>query len=130
MIEDTMQRKAKEMLERIDKTNEDSSIETILKAFDFLEKPLNSHIFVKIDSFQYKGKIVIPENAKHMPTRGLVVAVAEEITDIKVGDRVLYSQFAGYLLKFGDVPICRCLGYTELLSKLKPDAPVLTVEGA
>jgi co-chaperonin GroES (HSP10) len=120
----------KEMLERISNMSEEASLEEILKTFSFIEEPLNDHLFIKIDNFQYTGKIVIPEQNKRMPTKGLVVAVASSITNIKVGDRVLYSQFAGYLLKFGDVPVCRCLGYSELLGRLRPDAPILTVEGA
>lgn len=120
----------KEMLERISNMSEEPSMDEILKAYSFLEEPLNDHIFVKIDNFQYKGTIIIPDKNKRQPTKGLVIAVAPSIENIKVGDRVLYSQFAGYLLKFEDTPICRCLGYSEVLAKLRQDAPILTVEGA
>jgi co-chaperonin GroES (HSP10) len=121
---------AKQMLEREGKEQSPESIAEILQNFSFIDEMLNGHLLVKIDNFQYKGKIIIPENAKRQPTKGIVVAVAADITNIKVGDRILYSQFAGYLLKFEDTPICRCLGYSEILGKLKADAPVLSVEGA
>ena len=121
---------AKVMLERISNMSEDPSLDELLKLFSFIKRPLNGHIFIHIDNFQYKGKIIIPDKNKRQPTKGIVIAVAKDITDIVPGDRVLYSQFAGYLLKFEDVPVCRCLGYTELLAQLEPDAPVLSVEGA
>jgi co-chaperonin GroES (HSP10) len=121
---------AKQMLEREGGAQSPESIAEILQNFSFIDEMLNGHLLVKIDNFQYKGKIIIPENAKRQPTKGIVVAVAADITNIKVGDRILYSQFAGYLLKFEDTPICRCLGYSEVLGKLKGDAPVLSVEGA
>jgi co-chaperonin GroES (HSP10) len=121
---------AKEMVERISNMSEDPSLEELLKLFSFIEKPLNEHVFIHIDNFQYKGKIIIPEKNKRSPTKGVIVAVGDNIKDLVPGDRVLYSQFAGYLLKFEDVPVCRCLGYSELLAKLRSDAPVLSVEGA
>lgn len=121
---------AKEMLERVPQNTKEESLEDMLKSFSFLKRVLNNHVFVKIDNFQYKGSIIIPENAKRQPTKGIVVGVSADIIDIVVGDRVLYSQFAGYLLKFGETPLCRCLGYTEILGILESDAPILTVEGA
>ena len=131
--ESSVHRGAKEMLERIQNLPEEPPLEDIVKSFGFLEEVLNDHIFVRIDNFQYKGSIIIPEKNKRSPTKGLVVAVAKNVEDtygIHIGDRVLFSQFAGYLLKFEDTPICRCLGYAELLGKLRKDSPVLTVEGA
>jgi chaperonin GroES len=94
------------------------------------ERLLNSHIAVAIDKFVYSGSIVIPEVAKRRPTKGLVVAVADNVTDIKVGDRVLYSQFAGYLLIFENMPAMRMLGYEEILGILKKDSPELVSEGS
>ena len=123
----------KEMLERIQNMGEEPSVDEIVASFGFLEEPLNDHIFVRIDNFHYKGTIIIPDKNKRSPTKGLVVAVAKSVEDaygIHVGDRVLFSQFAGYLLKFEDTPVCRCLGFSELLSKLRKDAPILSVEGA
>ena len=94
------------------------------------DRLLNSHIAVAIDGFHYSGKLVIPENAKRRPTKGRVIAVADNVTDVKVGDRVLYSQFAGYLLVFENMPPMRMLGYEEILGILKKDSPELVAEGS
>jgi co-chaperonin GroES (HSP10) len=94
------------------------------------ERMLNDHIAVVIDSFHYSGKLVIPENAKRQPTKGRVVAVADNIGDIQVGDRILYSQFAGYMLAFEGLPRMRILGYSEVLSILKRETPDILSEGA
>jgi len=98
--------------------------------FHFIKRVLNNHIILKIDDFKYSGRIVIPDTAKHKPTKGLVVAVADDITDIKVGDKVLYSQFAGYLLKFEDTPLARCISYSEVLFVVAEESPVLESESA
>jgi co-chaperonin GroES (HSP10) len=94
------------------------------------KKVLNGHLMISIDNFRYTGKIVIPERAKALPTKGRVVGIADDITDIKVGDKILYSQFAGYLLKFDDTPVLRCIGYNEVLAILHEDSPEIAAEGA
>lgn len=94
------------------------------------KRVLNDHIIVQIDEFKYSGRIVVPDTAKRKPTKGVVVAVADNIKDIEIGDKVLFSQFAGYLLKFEDNPLFRCLGYSEVLSILNDDAPEIESEGA
>lgn len=108
----------------------ESPWEDVVKAFSFIKRVVNSHIIVRIDDFKYKGQIIIPDKAKRQGTKGRVVALDDvNITDIKVGDHILYSQFAGYLLKFGDTPVARCLGYAEVLSVLHEDIPELSLEG-
>lgn len=94
------------------------------------KKVLNSHLILQIDEFKYSGKLIIPDNAKRSPTKGIVVAKADDITDIQVGDKVLYSQYAGYLLKFEETPLCRVIGYSEVLSVLNDDAPEISTEGS
>ena len=94
------------------------------------KRVLNSHVIVMIDKFKYSGRLAIPENAQHSPTKGRVIGVAADITDIEVGDKLLYSQFAGYLLKFEELPLLRCIGYTEILSVLNEDSPELISEGS
>ena|SRR5260370_38098353 len=94
------------------------------------ERMLNDHLAVVIDDFHYSGKLIIPDNARRKPTKGRVVAVADNIKDIKVGDRILYSQFAGYLIVFEGLPVMRIMGYAEVLSILKKKAPELIAEGS
>src|SRR5258707_3607114 len=100
----------------------------IIKKFTFFKKMLNGHLVIHIDQFKYTGRIIIPEKAKHKPTKGLVVSLASDITDIAVGDRVIISQFAGYLLKFEGTPSCRCVGYSEVLGIVEPNAPEIEEE--
>jgi co-chaperonin GroES (HSP10) len=94
------------------------------------KRVMNGHLIVQIDDFAYRGRIVIPDTAKRKPTKGVVAAVADNITDVKVGEKILYSQFAGYLLKFNDLPLYRCIGYDEILAILEDDAPEIEAEGA
>ena len=91
---------------------------------------LNGHLMIEIDGFKYGGKILIPDKHQSKPTKGRVVGLADDITDIKVGDKILYSQFAGYLLKFDGTPALRCIGYTEVLAILNEDSPEIVSEGA
>ena len=114
---------AKELLER------EPVVEAPVKKHPF-KRMLNSHLILQIDSYKYTGRIIVPEAAKRKPTKGVVVAKAADITDIEVGDKILYSQFAGYLLKFGDMPAFRCIGYAEVLAVLDDDAPEIEAEGA
>lgn len=94
------------------------------------KRMMNGHIAVKIDEFKYSGRIVVPEIAKRQPTKGLVIAVADDITDVRVGDKILYSQFAGYALRFEGQVLMRVLGYSEILAILNDDSPEVVSEGA
>jgi chaperonin GroES len=59
-----------------------------------------------------KGGIVLPDTAKEKPQKGEVVAVGSGkllengqrvAIDLKVGDKVLYSKYAGNEVKIDDV---------------------------
>ena len=69
-------------------------------------KPLYDRVVVKpIEAEEMSaGGIVIPDNAKEKPTKGEVVAVGEgkpldngsvRAPKVKVGDKVIYGQYAG-----------------------------------
>ncbi len=68
-------------------------------------KPLGDRVVVEPLKAEEKtkGGIVLPDTAKEKPQEGKVIAVGEKITDegkkmplqVKVGDRVLYSKYAG-----------------------------------
>jgi len=92
------------------------------------KKMLNGHLVVQIDDFKYSGRLVIPDSAKRRPTKGKVVAKAEDIVDIELGETVLFSQFAGYLLIFENMPVMRTLSYSEVLGILNESAPELAAE--
>ncbi len=75
-------------------------------------KPLGDRVFVKVSESEEKtaGGILLPDSAKEKPQIGEVVAVGEgkrnddgsrSAVDVKVGDKVLYSKYAGTDIKFG-----------------------------
>jgi chaperonin GroES len=52
---------------------------------------------------QTAGGILLPETAKEKPQQGTVEAVGnseEMVTDLKVGDRVLFPKYTGTEIKF------------------------------
>ena len=77
-------------------------------------KPLYDRIIVKpIEAEELSaGGIVIPDNAKEKPTKGEVLAVGEgkaldngsvRAPKVKVGDKVIYGQYAGSAYKLDGV---------------------------
>jgi len=73
-------------------------------------KPLHDRVVVRAldPETRSPGGIVIPDNAKEKPTTGEVLAVGPgRVTDdgvtvpvtVKVGDRVLFGQYAGQKIK-------------------------------
>ena len=93
------------------------------------KRMMNGHIAIVIDEFKYTGKIYVPDTAKKKPTKGRVICVADDVTDVEVGDKILYSQFAGYLLIFENLPQVRILGVSEVLAILNEDAPEVDAGG-
>ena len=75
-------------------------------------KPLADRVFVKVSAAEEKtaGGIYLPDNAKEKPQVGEVVAVGPgkrnddgsrcEL-EVSVGDKVLYSKYAGTDIKLG-----------------------------
>lgn len=75
-------------------------------------KPLGDRVFVKVSPSEEKtaGGILLPDTAKEKPQVGEVVAVgpgkrnddgSRSPLEIKVGDQVLYSKYAGTDIKLG-----------------------------
>jgi len=75
-------------------------------------QPLGDRVFVKISPAEAKtpGGIVLPDNAQEKPQVGEIVAVGpgkrnddgtRATIDVKVGDKVLYSKYAGTDIKLG-----------------------------
>ena len=69
-------------------------------------KPLGDRIFLKVNPAEEKtaGGILLPDNAQENPQIGEVVSVgpgkrnedgSRSELDVKVGDKVLYSKYAG-----------------------------------
>ena len=73
-------------------------------------KPLGDRIVVKVlsEEKKTKGGIVLPDTAKENPTEGEVVAVGtgkildngtKQPVEVKVGDRIIFSKYAGTEVK-------------------------------
>lgn len=57
-------------------------------------KPLGRRILIKKPPVsEMIGSIVIPERARSLPQEGTVVAIGPKVTDISVGDQVLFGKF-------------------------------------
>lgn len=77
-------------------------------------RPMNDRVLViRVEEEQKtKGGIIIPDTAKEKPMEGKVVAAGpgkmddtgrRTPLDIKAGDRVLFSKYAGTEIKIDDV---------------------------
>ncbi len=75
-------------------------------------KPLGDRVFVKVSSSEEKtaGGIFLPDSAKEKPQVGEIAAVgpgkrnddgSRQALEIQVGDKVLYSKYAGTDIKLG-----------------------------
>lgn len=75
-------------------------------------KPLSDRVFVKVSASEEKtaGGLYLPDTAKEKPQVGEVVALGpgkrnddgnRQELEIKVGDKVLYSKYAGTDIKLG-----------------------------
>lgn len=79
----------------------------------FKLQPLNDRVVIKREESESKtaGGIVLPDSAKDKPARGSVVCVgngrlldngSRSQSQVKVGDRVVFSSYAGEAFKVDD----------------------------
>ncbi|MCI4463402.1 MAG: co-chaperone GroES [Caldisericum sp.] len=91
--------------------------------------PIYDHIVVKIEEEEEKTKtgIVLPDTAKEKPQKGKVVAVGsgrlldngqKVPLEVKVGDTVIFSKYAGTEIKLNDEKYL-ILSEKEVLAILK-----------
>jgi chaperonin GroES len=91
--------------------------------------PLHDKVIVKRleAETKTKGGIVLPDSAKEKPKRGKIVAVGEgkrmetgELVklDVKVGDEVIFSSFAGTEITVGDEEVL-VMSQDDILAILK-----------
>lgn len=75
-------------------------------------KPLGDRVFVKVSASEEKtpGGILLPDTAKEKPQVGEIAAIgpgkrnddgSRQELEVKVGDQVLYSKYAGTDIKLG-----------------------------
>ena len=76
-------------------------------------RPIDDRVVVKVLEAEEKtkGGIVLPDSAKEKPKQGEVMAVGEgkildsgetQAPQVKVGDKVIFSSYAGNEVKVGD----------------------------
>lgn len=77
-------------------------------------KPLGERIIIKKIEVQEKTKsgIVLPQSAKEQPLMAEVIAISDEISkdeekkdQVKVGDKVIFSKYAGTEIKVDEEEI-------------------------
>ena len=95
-------------------------------------KPLGDRIFIKVSASEEKtaGGILLPDSAKEKPQVGEVAQVgpgklnddgSRQTPEVSIGDKVLYSKYAGTDIKLGgdeyvllsEKDILACLLYTS-----------------
>jgi chaperonin GroES len=87
--------------------------ETSSKGGQIKFQPLHDRVVVEREQSETvtAGGIVLPDSAKDKPTRGKIISVGEgRLLDsgalsplqVKVGDRVLFTSYAGEQFKLGD----------------------------
>ncbi|MEA3372000.1 MAG: co-chaperone GroES [Campylobacterota bacterium] len=65
-------------------------------------QPLGKRVLVKRveETNTTVSGIIIPDNAKEKPSRGEVVAVSKEVTELQKGNQVLFGKYAGNEVSF------------------------------
>jgi len=66
-------------------------------------QPLGKRVLVKRveETNTTSSGIIIPDNAKEKPSRGEVVAVSKEVSELAVGKAVLFGKYAGNEVALG-----------------------------
>ena len=65
-------------------------------------QPLGKRVLVKRveEATTTMSGIIIPDNAKEKPSRGEVVAVSKEVSELENGNQVLFGKYAGNEVAF------------------------------
>lgn len=62
--------------------------------------------------------LVMPENARAIPTSGVIVSIGPKCSVRKIGERVLFGAHTGYYLPFKGAAKIRCMREDEPLCKI------------
>lgn len=78
------------------------------------------------------GLLIVPEVTQRRPTSGTIVSAGPKVVSLKIGDSVLYSNFAGYVVDLeteeGAV-VLRILHETEILARMEGKLELRTLKG-
>jgi len=79
------------------------------------------------------GGIVTPETAQRRPTTGTIESCGDACKVLQAGQRVLYSNFAGYVIDLarasGKPVVLRILHESEILCAMEGDLEMRTLRG-
>lgn len=64
------------------------------------------------------GLLITPDVAQRRPTTGKIVSIGPDVKDLNIGDSVLFSNFAGYVIDINDTTL-RILHQPELLARIE-----------
>lgn len=62
--------------------------------------------------------IVVPQDSERRPSSGIIQSCGPECKILKVGDRVMYSNFAGHAINFKQKTVMRIMKEHEVQAKL------------
>lgn len=68
-------------------------------------KPLGERVLLEVPQAKEEktqSGLYVPETVKEKPLEATVVAVGSKVEDVKAGDKVIYSKFAGTEVKVDD----------------------------
>ncbi len=61
--------------------------------------PLFGKIIVKETELTAIGSIIIPKTTQQLkPTEGIIIAVADDVEKLKIGDMIYYGKYAGVII--------------------------------
>ena len=65
-------------------------------------KPLGDRVVLKQQEAEEKTKsgIILPDSAKEKPQAAVVVSVGPDVDQVKEGDKVIYTEYAGTEVKY------------------------------
>lgn len=83
-------------------------------------RPTRNRVLVLPSAREHTGKIIIPEKYKDKSSEGKVINVGPDVTQVRVGERVIYSAFAGCdFLVSGET--LRVVDETDVYAVIEPD---------
>lgn len=88
-------------------------------------EPMGNRVLVKIleGETATPSGILLPETAKEKPQEGIIEAVGnteEMLTDLAVGDKVLFAKYTGTEIKYNDQDYL-ILNEDDVLARLKDE---------
>ena len=84
-------------------------------------KPFGSRILIRKHAEEKIGRIIVPTEAQKVSTRGVVIEVGPNCTEVEVGDDIFFGQYATVQLPTKNSEDLRSLHITDDEDKLGSD---------